>query len=189
MLPEQVLSVALLYLVAALAREATFADPRRLSAALIDEAWALTSSMQGRQLLLEGVRDGRKHNAAVWLLSQHPADLGDDALSHLLGSRFVFRQSRGAARAALEFLGLGPEDSLIRLLDELREGQCLLRDVRERVGSVQVLAAPTEELRAAFETNPTAALAGMQETQTGDEASTAPAPAGIVSANGEVEFR
>lgn len=182
MLPEQVLSVALLYLVAALAREATFADPRRFSAALIDEAWALTASMQGRQLLLEGIRDGRKHNAAVWLLSQHPADLGDDALVHLLGSRFLFRQSRGAARAALEFLGLAPEDELIRLLDELREGQCLLRDVRERVGAVQILAASTEEQRLAFETNPTASPAA-REAETRDE----PVPVRASSEDGPAE--
>ncbi len=26
----------------------------------------------GYELLLEGVRDGRKHNAAIWFSSQHP---------------------------------------------------------------------------------------------------------------------
>src|SRR5437588_3003774 len=32
--------------------------------------------------VLEAIRDGRKHLAATWVLSQHPEDLGDDALAH-----------------------------------------------------------------------------------------------------------
>jgi len=94
-----------LYLVAAVARHVTFSDPGRFAAALFDEAWYLTSSLQGRALLLDGIRDGRKHNAAIWLVSQHSDDLGDDALAHLLGPRFVFRQARAAAPAALHSLG------------------------------------------------------------------------------------
>src|SRR5581483_4310795 len=66
MLPEQVFAQALLSLVAAVARSVIFSDSRRFAAALYDEAWALTASPQGQALLLEGVRDGRKHNAACW---------------------------------------------------------------------------------------------------------------------------
>lgn len=157
LLPEQVFSQALLYLVAAVARTVTFSNPNRFAAALFDEAWALTSSLQGRQLLLDGIRDGRKHNAAVWLLSQHPNDLGDDQLVHLLGNRFVFRQSRGAAAAALKFLGMDASEGWVEMLEtELREGQCMYRDVRDRVGMIQVLAPASEELRHAFDTNPEA---------------------------------
>ncbi|CAN5159366.1 ATP-binding protein [soil metagenome] len=145
LLPEQLFAQALLYLVAAVSRVLTFADPDRFGASLVDEAWALTASPQGRQLLLDSVRDGRKHNAAVWVVSQHPDDLGEDALSHLLGMRMLFRQSRGAAPAALRSMGLDPTDDLVQLLSgELQTGQCLLRDVRDRVGLVQVLPAAPE---------------------------------------------
>lgn len=158
MLPEQVFGQALLYLVAAVARALTFADPRRFGATLVDEAWALTSSPQGRQLLLDSIRDGRKHNAAVWLLSQHPDDLGDDALSHLLGMRMLFRQSRGAAPAALRFMGLEAEDDLVELVSaELQTGQCLLRDVADRVGLVQVIQAGSSQVRAVLDTTPSVA--------------------------------
>jgi hypothetical protein len=158
LLPEQILGQALLYLVAAVARAITFADPTRFGATLVDEAWALTASPQGRQLLLDSIRDGRKHNAAVWLLSQHPDDLGDDALSHLLGPRVLFRQGRGAAPAALRFLGLPASDDLVELLaDHLRTGQCLLRDVADRVGLVQVLPAAEDHVRSALDTTPTRA--------------------------------
>jgi hypothetical protein len=39
----------------------------------------------------------------------------------------------------------------------LRTGQCLLRDLRGRIGLVQVLDAPTPELREAFSTRPATA--------------------------------
>lgn len=182
MLPEQVFSVALLYLLAAVAREVTFSDRRRFAAALIDEAWALTSSMQGRQLLLDGIRDGRKHNAGLWLISQHPEDLGDDALTHLLGSRFVFRQSRGAASAALRFLGLEPDEELVELVSTgLREGQCLYRDVRERTGRIQVLEASSEQLREAFETNPAAPHSAGEEESAAWPAESPARPASVQS--------
>lgn len=187
LLPEQLFSLALLYLVAAVAREVTFRDPSRFAAALFDEAWALTSSMQGRQLLLDGIRDGRKHNAAVWLLSQHPSDLGDDALVHLLGNRFGFRQSRGAGAAALRFLGVEPEEELVQMVESgLEEGQCLFRDVRDRVGLIQVLEAMTPELREAFETNPSRLSWRRQQPEDADAAgSPGASPAqGVASTNG-----
>ncbi|HUG86729.1 MAG TPA: ATP-binding protein, partial [Euzebya sp.] len=85
----------------------------------------------------------------------HPEDLGDDALSHLLGMRMLFRQSRGAAPAALRFMGLEPSDDLVELLSaELQTGQCLLRDVRDRVGLVQVLQASSAEVGQALDTTP-----------------------------------
>lgn len=155
LLPEQIFSQALLYLVAAVAKKVTFHDPDRFAAALFDEAWALTSSIQGRQLMLDGIRDGRKHNAAIWLLSQHPNDLGDDELAHLLGNRFVFKQSRGASKSALKFLGMDADEGWVEMLETgLESGQCLYRDVRDRIGLIQVLEAPTDALREAFDTNP-----------------------------------
>ncbi|HEY4939655.1 MAG TPA: ATP-binding protein [Actinomycetota bacterium] len=152
--PEQVLSQAVLYLMAAVARHVTFSDPRRFAAALFDEAWYLTSSLQGRALLLDGIRDGRKHNAAIWLVSQHPDDLGDDALTHLLGPRFVFRQAKAAAPAALHFLGIEASQRAVDTVVSAPEGTCLFRDVRDRVGRVHILPAMTSELHDAFDTNP-----------------------------------
>lgn len=153
LLPEQILAQALLYLVTAITRRVTFSDWSRFAAACLDEAWALTASPQGRQLVLDFVRDGRKHNAAVWLLSQHADDLGDDQLAHLLGTRFVFRQDPGAVAAALRFLGIEQDTVAGELLTAAQSGQALLRDGDGRVGYVQILPAEPE-LHAAFDTNP-----------------------------------
>lgn len=183
LLPEQIFSQALLYLLAAVARKVTFSNPRRFAAALFDEAWALTSSMQGRALVLDGIRDGRKHNAAVWLLSQHPDDLGDDALAHLLENRLIFRQSRGAAAAALRFLGMEVTEEAVQQLENLDAGRSLFRDVRDRIGFIQVLEAPTAELHAAFDTNPNRVV--VDEDQ-GREAQPVPAAAMAVPTPGPV---
>lgn len=155
MLPEQILGQALLYLVAAVGRQVVFRDPSRFGAALYDEAWALLASPHGQRLLLEGVRDGRKHNGAIWLASQHPNDLGSGELVDLVGSRFVFRQSGGAVSPALRFLGVtGSQEAEHVLAQGLGTGQCLYRDVRDRVGLIQVLEPVLDELRLAFDTTP-----------------------------------
>jgi len=164
MLPEQVLGQALLYLVAAVGRRVVFDDPRRFAAALYDEAWALLASPYGQNLLIEGVRDGRKHNGAIWLASQHPNDFAVSELADLLGSRFVFRQARQAIPAALAFLGASESVDAAATLDHgLGNGQCLYRDVRERIGLIQVLPPVLPEVMAAFETAPQAA--GGDETE------------------------
>jgi AAA domain-containing protein len=157
MLPEQVLGQALLYLVAAVGREVVFRDPSRFAAALYDEAWALLASPHGQSLLIEGVRDGRKHNGAIWLASQHPNDFAVSELHDLLGARFVFRQARSAISTALRLLGIPDDADAAQTLQQgLDTGQCLYRDVRERVGHIQVLPPALPQLEAAFETAPRA---------------------------------
>jgi hypothetical protein len=155
MLPEQVLGQALLYLVAAVGRRVVFSDPTRFAAALYDEAWALLASPHGQRLLVEGVRDGRKHNGAIWLASQHPDDFAIGELTDLLGARFVFNQARGAIGSALRFLGVAESvDAASTLEIGLGNGQALYRDVRDRVGLVQVLPPAVPAIRDAFETTP-----------------------------------
>jgi hypothetical protein len=160
MLPEHVLGHALLYLVAAVGREVVFSDPGRFGAALYDEAWAVLASPHGQRLVLEGIRDGRKHNGAIWLASQHPDDLGDGQLVDLLGPRFVFRQAPGATAAALEFLGAADSDDANAVLRRgLRTGHCLFRDVRDRISLIRITEPVLDDLRRAFDTTPTTSTA------------------------------
>ena len=159
MLPEQVLGQALLYLVAAVGRRVVFRDPSRFAAALYDEAWALLASPHGQNLLIEGVRDGRKHNGAIWLASQHPNDFAIEELEDLLGSRFVFRQARRAIPAALRFLGVTDSvDAGVTLEQGLGTGVCLYRDVRDRIGLIQVLPPTVPNIDHVFNTAPPTAL-------------------------------
>ena len=159
LLPEQIFSQALLYLVAAAARSVILQDRRRFAAALFDESWATISSMEGRQVLLETARDGRKHNGGLWIASQHPGDVGDDRLVGLLRNRFVFHQSRDSAKQCLAYMDMDPSEDAVELIAgegdrSLGQGQCLYRDLGDRMGVLQVLPAPLARLREAFNTRP-----------------------------------
>jgi hypothetical protein len=171
MLPEQVCSLGLLYLVAALARGIVFDETSRFAALAMDEAWALTSTLPGQQLLEEVLRDGRKHNAAGWVFSQNPDDLPPE-LRDLISARFVFGLTGEAAASGLRWLGVDPSRENIDMLEQWAarrevvagpEGdfvpheppECLMRDASGRVGRIQILDAETELLREGFESNPT----------------------------------
>jgi len=104
--------------------------------------------------LYETVRDGRKHNAAMWLVSQHPDDLGEERIRELLRNRMVFRQARKSAYRSLDFLGLDGTEEGVSFIQSLETGQCLFRDVRDRTGLIEVLDA-SPELAEAFNTTPT----------------------------------
>ncbi len=67
----------------------------------------------------------------------------------------LFRQPRGAAAAALAFAGLDADEDLAQLLETgLGEGQCLFRDVRDRIGLVGILDAGDPAVAAALDTTP-----------------------------------
>ena len=131
------ISVATLSLVAALALRLVSTNRHRHKIVLLDEAWFLLASTQGRLLLNRLVRLGRSMNAAVLLATQRLADLGD--LSDLIGTWFLFGQTSGAeAERGLAMVGLDPADRGLRgRLTEYRQGLCLMRDLDGRVGEVQ----------------------------------------------------
>ncbi len=146
-------SVATLSLVAALALRLVSGDRSRHKVVLLDEAWFVLASTQGRTLLNRLVRLGRSSNTTVLLASQRLADLGD--LSELVGTYFLFGQeSDTEASRALELIGLDPESSGLRgRLREYRRGRCLMRDLDGRVGELQFdLVFP--ELLEALDTTP-----------------------------------
>ena len=157
-LPEEILSLTILYLVAALARYLTWRDNDRFAVLLSDECWSLLANSPGRALLLEIIRDSRKHCAGALLSTQHPGDflsqMGDGRVSDLLGAKFAFgSQAPSAAKQSLEFMGLEPTPSHVQLVTELPNGKCLMRDTTRRLGVVEIAAAD-ESLHQAFRTDP-----------------------------------
>ena len=155
LLPEQIMGQGVVYLMAAVARELTMASDV-FGVGLLEEAYHLVrSSPQGRTLVLGWIRDSRKHNASVWLLSQSIHD-ADEELRSLLRNRFVFRQGKGLGAAALEWLGLPASRELIDLVEsELVPGECLFQDLAGRIGIVRVEAPVDAVQAAAFSTTPT----------------------------------
>jgi hypothetical protein len=157
-LPEELVGQALLYLLAAFSRRVLFQHEDRFAALLLDEAHALTSNPQGRGLVSDLIRDGRKHYAAVWAFSQLPGDLtgetDEESLDALLGYRMVFRQARQTAPHTLAFLGSDDREANLETVTSLETGECLLRDPTGRLGLVRISPPDDPATLAAFSTTP-----------------------------------
>ncbi|MFJ9855343.1 ATP-binding protein [Streptomyces sp. NPDC101150] len=172
---EKTFGRAALYLIAALCREICFVNPREFCVAVWDECWWLTSSPEGMALLLELVRDGRKHNAGCLVGSHDGEDIGPEAsatgqvIRGLFPRKYLFRQTDVAlAKRGLAFLDLDSDDAdLVELVttglspmdvtDEVRAqraGECLHRDLYGRIGGMQVIIPADPEAAAAIHSDP-----------------------------------
>jgi hypothetical protein len=131
------IGVATLGLLADMALRLVSGDPTRNKVIIVDEAWFLLASAQGRALFQRLVRMGRAMNAVIVIATQRLADIGD--LSSLIGTYMIFGQPTEAdARAALEQVGL--PDAGTRRISRVRgykKGLCLMRDIHGRLGEVQ----------------------------------------------------
>lgn len=159
---EALIGRAVLYLIAAIARQAAFTDPSRFCLVALDECYWLTSSAEGAALVHEILHDGRKHGAGVFLGAHDVEELGKDA--GLIAYRFLSRTTDHARAAkGLRFLGLDENDEdLIRLVttglspvgQAGREGEMLLRDPRMQVGRIKVVVPPVPRLKKSIFTTP-----------------------------------
>lgn len=149
-------SVATLSLVAALALRLVSADRSRHKVVVLDEAWFLLASAQGRAILNRLVRLARAYNATVLLVTQRLDDV--EGIRDLVGTWLVFGQDSDAeATRALQLIGVEPTPARVARLREARAGRCLMRDLHGRVAEVQIDCADPELLDA-FNTTPTAAV-------------------------------
>ncbi|WP_377454602.1 ATP-binding protein [Rhodococcoides fascians] len=158
-------------LIAQIARGICFADPSTLAVFLLDECHHLTRSDEGVDIVIDFVRDGRKHNAAVMLGSHDPEeDFGSETLRGLIPTRIVLRQTdRRLAQKSLKWLGTGEHDP--ELLKELmentspvegkdgyvpphRRGEGYMRDAAGNVGRIKILLPASEARYAAASTTP-----------------------------------
>ncbi|MGW2994594.1 ATP-binding protein [Streptomyces sp. NPDC001193] len=159
---EALIGRAVLYLLAAIARQAAFTDPTRFCLVSLDEVYWLTSSAEGAALVHEILHDGRKHGAGVFLGAHDVEELGKDA--GLVAYRYLARTTdRTRAAKGLRFLGLdGDDEDLLRLVttglspvgQAGREGEMLLRDPRMQVGRIQVIPPEVPRLREHLFTTP-----------------------------------
>jgi hypothetical protein len=156
---EELLSVALMYAVTAFATQFTRLDRGTFKIVLLDEAWALTTSSQGRSLINQLLRTGRAMNNAVYLISQSVADLTDETITNNIGGKFIFRTfDQGEIVKVLRFMNLEPSEENIQALRQLENGQALVQDLQGRVGVVTIDPIFPHLLRA-FDTRPTTAAA------------------------------
>lgn len=151
---EELLSVALMHAVTGFATQFTRRDRGTFKIVLLDEAWALMASSQGRSLVSHLLRTGRAMNNAVYLVSQNVADLLDETVKNNIGAKFIFRSfDQDEIEKVLKFLNLEPVQENIGALRQLETGQAMFQDLQGRVGVV-TLDAVFPHLARAFDTRP-----------------------------------
>lgn len=159
---EELLSMALMHAITAFATRFTRQEREVFKIVLMDEAWALLSSTQGRALVSQLLRTGRAMNNAVYLISQNVADLLDERIKNNIGVKFIFRShDHGEIAQVLEFLNLEPEEESVLAVRGLETGQALLQDLEGRVGVVTIDAV-LPHLARAFDTRPRAAQGAVR---------------------------
>lgn len=135
----------------------------RPKALFVDEAYVVTATESGRDLMRRALKQGRSYLAVTVLITQQAIDLVqiEDSEARSGGANqihtvFAFKQ-KSSQEAALVAPLLGrPEDDakVISALQELRTGVCLQRDADKRVGTVAVDLV-FKEILAATDTNGT----------------------------------
>ncbi|MGW1894153.1 ATP-binding protein [Streptomyces sp. NPDC002004] len=178
---EALIGRAVLYLIAAIARQTAFEDPERFTAVVLDELYWLTSSAEGTALVHEILHDGRKHGAGLLAGSHDSEELGPDR--GLMAYRALARTAdRERARRGLEFVGLDPNDpELLRLVttglspvgQRGREGEFLLTCPRQNTGRVKVGIPRIARITTSITTTP-----GRRATASSQPGSTVVPPAG-----------
>ncbi|MFI8515371.1 ATP-binding protein [Streptomyces sp. NPDC085460] len=161
---EALIGRAVLYLIAAIARETAFTDPR-FTLLPLDEAYWLTSSAEGQALIDEIVYDGRKHGAGVGLGCHDVLELGTSTTQGLLAYRFLARTADPVLAArGLTWLGLpGDDEDLLRMVTTdlspygrpERAGEFLARDPRMNIGRFKVLIPDLDRITDGIHTTPT----------------------------------
>ena len=159
---EALIGRAVLYLIAALARQTAFEDPERFTAVVADELYWLTSSAEGTALVHEILHDGRKHGAGLLAASHDADELGPDR--GLMAYRALARTTdRERARRGLEFVGLDPNDpQLLRMVTtglspvgrKGREGEVLLACPRQNTGRVKAVIPRITRIESSITTTP-----------------------------------
>jgi hypothetical protein len=159
---EALIGRAVLYLIAAIARQTAFEDPGRFTAVVLDELYWLTSSAEGTALVHEILHDGRKHGAGLIAGSHDAAELGPDR--GLMAYRALARTAdEKRARRGLEFIGLDPGDpELLRLVTtglspvgrRGREGEFLLTCPRQNTGRVKAVIPRIARIATSITTTP-----------------------------------
>jgi hypothetical protein len=131
------ISVATLSLVTAKALELVTADRARHKVVILDEAWFLLSSPQGRALINRLVRYVRAFNATMLLLTQ----LVEDApgIRDLVRTWLLFgHDSAEQIALGLSLAGVEPTDERVTRLQNAVPGFCVMRDLQGRTAEVQV---------------------------------------------------
>lgn len=152
---ENRLAVGVMYLLTSFTRQLMLSlNKRQPKAIVIDEAWAITSTPQGAKIVPEVARMGRSHNTALILVSQNAGDLLSEGITNSISIKIAYRANvRDEVVNVLKLFDLEQGMGIEETIQQLKNGECLIKDADLRVARVQV-DAWNEAMKTAFDTNP-----------------------------------
>jgi hypothetical protein len=139
MAQEELISLALLRLLAVFAMQVMSGNRRQHKVLLVEEAWFVQQdTIVGSRLIEQLVKWGRSENATLILVTHKVTDT--EELQNLIGAIFCFGlESEEEAGKALRLLGLDPKDAAMRQqLLKYRQGRCIMRDYEGNIVQMQV---------------------------------------------------
>jgi energy-coupling factor transporter ATP-binding protein EcfA2 len=158
---EKIFGRAMYALLAGIGKTICFADDSREALMIVDECHHMTGSPEGERELVDFIRYGRKHKAALGLGSHDAThDFGSEVLRGLIPQRFVFRnRDEQLARNNLKWFASMDTDEWVETVTKHlspqgaagvpleRRGECLMRDAQNRIATIKVQV-PRESHRA-----------------------------------------
>jgi hypothetical protein len=153
---ENRLAMSVMYLLTAYVRQTLLdADRTRPNAVLIDEAWTVTATDAGSDMILNFGRMQRRTNTAVVLVTQNANDLLNTRVRNMFSTVFGFRTiNADEVNGLLDLLGVDGREEHRRTVEYLFNGECLMRDLNDEVTRVKVDLLPEDVILAAFSGNP-----------------------------------
>lgn len=138
------LAIGIMYLLASYTESLmNGADQKHPKAVVIDEAWSITSTAQGQNMIQRLARMGRSLNTAIICISQNAADF--QSLTNSMPYRLAFgTKDTDEIEAVAKFLGLEAGENgktlegNFKTIHGLSQGNCLMRDPEGRIQSVQI---------------------------------------------------
>ena len=106
---------------------------------LIDESWFVSKSKQGRNMEEFISRMGRSLFTIIMYNGHSVTDLPTEGIKNSITYKFVFRcrNNKEEAERLLEYIGLEITPENMAIIQNLRSGQCLFKDMYNRVGVLQ----------------------------------------------------
>lgn len=122
---------------------------------LIDESWFVSMSKQGRSMEEFISRMGRSLFTIIMYNGHSVTDLPTQGIKNSITYKFVFRCRNNEEEAArlLEYIGLEVTPENMSIIQNLASGQCLFKDMYNRVGVLQ-FDAVFQDLIDVFSTTP-----------------------------------
>lgn len=125
---------------------------------IIDEAWAVLQNQAGASVVRSVSRMGRSLNMAMVLITQNAGHVSGFGIENTITTYFAFSTNGQEGNRITEMMGLrDPEEDeprdFSRMMSDLNNGECLMRDWRQRYATVQI-SSYKKDWATAFKTNP-----------------------------------